>query len=101
MPDIEAIIRDQASRCAQRLIDRGLYARSVHLKLRSGGFSTLTRSRTLPGYTRASARIAETAIELANDWARYQSRLGVRLIGVGVAALESHPDAGQLLPEET
>jgi len=66
--------------------------------LRSGGFSTLTRSRTLPGYTRSPARIAEAAVALANEWARYQARVGVRLIGVGVAALESRPDPGQLLP---
>jgi len=98
MGEIEEVIRQQAARCAGRLSERGLYARSVHLKLRSGGFSTLTRSRTLAGYTRSSARIAEAAVELANEWARYQSRVGVRLIGVGVAALESRPDPGQLLP---
>jgi len=98
MDEIEQVVRQQALRCAQRLVDRGLYARSVHLKLRSGGFSTLTRSRTLPGYTRSSARIADAAAELAIEWARYQSRVGVRLIGVGVAALESRPDPGQLLP---
>lgn len=98
MAEIKAIIERQASRCAQRLIDRGLYAKSVHLKLRSGGFSTLTRSRTLPGFTHSPVRIAEAAIDLANEWARYQSRLGVRLIGVGVASLEASPDPGQLLP---
>ncbi len=97
MDDIEQVIRGQAEKCAQRLNARGLYARSVHLKLRSGGFSTLTRSRTLPGYTRSSARIAEAAIEMAAGWTRYQSRVGVRLIGVGVSSLEDHPDAGQLL----
>ncbi|HMB39278.1 MAG TPA: DNA polymerase IV [Wenzhouxiangellaceae bacterium] len=98
MSEIEEVIGQQASRCAAGLSERGLYARSVHLKLRSGGFSTLTRSRTLPGYTRSPARIAEAAVALANEWARYQARVGVRLIGVGVAALESRPDPGQLLP---
>jgi len=97
MDDIEQVIRAQAEKCAQRLGLRGLYARSVHLKLRSGGFSTLTRSRTLPGYTRSAARIAEAAIEMAAGWARYQSRVGVRLIGVGVSSLALHPDPGQLL----
>lgn len=97
MREIVDIIEHQATRCAQRLSERGLYARSVHLKLRSGGFSTLTRSRTLAGYTRSSALIAEAAIEMATEWARYQSRVGVRLIGVGVAALEASPDPGQLL----
>lgn len=101
MGEIEEVIRQQASRCADRLLERGLYARSVHLKLRSGGFSTLTRSRTLAGFTRSSIRIAEAAGELANEWARYQSRIGVRLIGVGVSALASRPDPGQLLPGDS
>lgn len=97
MVEIEAVIGRQAAKCAQGLSDRGLYARSVHLKLRSGGFSTLTRSHTLPGFTRSPSRIAEAATELAREWARYQSRVGVRLIGVGVASLASRPDPGQLL----
>lgn len=98
LDDIEAVIRRQAEQCAERLSARGLYARSVHLKLRSGGFSTLTRSRTLEGFTRSAARIGEAATELAADWTSYQSRVGVRLIGVGVSALEASPDPGQLLP---
>lgn len=97
MAEIENVIRGQAEKCALRLGARDLYARSVHLKLRSGGFSTLTRSRTLPGYTRSAARIAEAAIDMAAGWMRYQSRVGVRLIGVGVSALEANPDPGQLL----
>ena len=97
MEDIEKVIKRQAEKCAQRLGARALYARSVHLKLRSGGFSTLTRSRTLPGYTRSTARIAEAATDMAAGWARYQARVGVRLIGVGVSSLQAHPDPGQLL----
>jgi DNA polymerase-4 len=97
MADIEVVIRRQAGQCARRLVDRGLYARSVQLKLRSGGFSTLTRSRTLPGFTRAEESIAEAALAMAREWARYQSRVGVRLIGVGVSGLEPSPDPGQLL----
>lgn len=100
MSDIEDVIRGQAEKCARRLGERGLYARSVHLKLRSGGFSTLTRSRTLAGYTRSAAHISEAAFEMAAGWMRYQSRVGVRLIGVGVSSLESNPDPGQLLPED-
>jgi DNA polymerase-4 len=94
---IEAVIRRQADQCARRLADRALYARAVQLKLRSGGFSTLTRSRTLAGFTRAADAIADTAVDMAREWARYQSRIGVRLIGVGVSGLEASPDPGQLL----
>jgi DNA polymerase-4 len=94
---IESVIRDQARSCASGLRDRALYARTVHLKLRSGGFSTLTRSRTLDGYTRDAETIAETACALARAWAVYQSRVGVRLIGTGVSGLSSQPDPGQML----
>lgn len=94
---IEAVIREQAASCARRLRDRELYARTVHLKLRSGGFSTLTRSQALGGYTRDAETVAEAACELARAWARYQSRIGVRLIGTGVSGLERQPDPGQVL----
>ncbi|MFN2333955.1 MAG: DNA polymerase IV [Wenzhouxiangellaceae bacterium] len=92
-----AVIGTQAERCARGLVASRLYARVVHLKLRSGGFSTLSRSRTLTGYTRSADTIAEAATEMLNGWVRYQSRLGVRLIGVGVSALEARPEPGQLL----
>ncbi len=97
LSDIEDVIRQQARQCADRLAERALYARTVHLKLRSGGFSTLTRSTTMAGYTRAEEAIAAAAIDLAHAWARYQSHVGVRLIGVGVSGLASTPDPGQLL----
>ena len=91
------VIDEQAAACAERLQTRGFYARTVHLKLRSGGFSTLTRSRGLGGYTRDAEILAAAARELARAWAGYQSRIGVRLIGVGVSGLDERPDPGQLL----
>ena len=97
LSEIENVIRGQAAKCSERLAERALYARTVHLKLRSGGFSTLTRSITLAGYTRAADPIAEAAVDLARAWARYQTRVGVRLIGVGVSGLTPKPDPGQLL----
>jgi DNA polymerase-4 len=97
LSEIEEVIRRQADQCAARLTDRALYARSVQIKLRSGGFSTLTRSRTLDGFTRSAEAITEAAVGMAREWARYQSRIGVRLIGVGVAGLEANPDPGRLL----
>ena len=97
------MIRGQAARCAERLAQRALYARSVQLKLRSGGFSTLTRS-TVSGLSREISSIsmppaadATTMTQIA--WARYQTRIGLRLIGVGVSGLEAAPDPGQLLRE--
>lgn len=94
---IESVILEQSEACASVLRKKSLYARTVHLKLRSGGFSTLTRSRTLAGYTRDAAQIAKTACEMARAWAVYQSRLGVRLIGTGVSGLEARPGAEQMI----
>ncbi len=97
MSDVEDVIRQQAAACAEKLRAKGLFARSVHLKLRSGGFSTLTRSRSLRGWTRSKDVIADTAIGLAQAWARYQSRISLRLVGVGVAQLEAAPASDELL----
>ena len=95
--EVEAIIRLQAGKCVEKLRQNGLFARSVHIKLRSGGFSTLTRSRTLGGWTRSPELIAEAAIEMARAWARYQARLSLRLVGVGVANLNAAPASDELL----
>ena len=97
LESVSEIIRNLSGQCAARLSKSGLYARTVHLKLRSAGFSTLTRSRTLDGYTRSADQIAQHVIELAGAWARYQSRISVRLIGVGVSTLISKPDADRVL----
>jgi len=97
MDRVEEVIRDQAGRCAERLHTRGLYARGVHLKLRTAGFSTLSRSHTLAGYTRASDVIADAAIAMARGWGRYQTRISIRLVGVGVSHLAEQPAAEELL----
>ncbi len=95
--EIGRVIEHLAGRCAQQLTRRGLYACSIHLKLRSGGFSTLSRSRRLTGYTRSGAIIGATAREMAAAWMEYQSHVSVRLIGVGVSSLTPSPPAEELL----
>ncbi|MEM7054441.1 MAG: DNA polymerase IV [Pseudomonadota bacterium] len=97
LDEVNECIVKMAEQCAERLNQSGLYARTVHLKLRSAGFSTLTRSRTLQGYTRDAGIISHNVIELAAAWARYQSRISVRLIGVGVSALAASVDVDQML----
>lgn len=93
------VLAEQAESVAARLAGRGLYARTVHLKIRTGGFTTLTRSQGLDGYTRDAGRIAETAGQLFREWARYQQHFGVRLAGVGVSGLEARPPSGELLDD--
>jgi len=94
---LASVIQTQAAACARRLAARDLYARSVHLKLRSAGFSTLTRSTVLGGFTRNERAIAAAALELARRWADFQPHLSVRLVGVGVSGLTQRPDPSALL----
>jgi DNA polymerase-4 len=97
---IEALVEvmtGQAGKVASRLADRGLYARTVTIKLRSGGFSTITRSRSLGGHTRSADRILAGARDLLEDWAGWRSQFAVRLIGVGVSGLSDRPDESDLL----
>ncbi len=89
---LEPVIAEQASKIAERLKDKHLHARTVILKLRSSGFSTLTRSQSLSGYTRDPELIARVAMDLLNSWADWRSGFAVRLIGVGVSSLTSQPD---------
>jgi DNA polymerase-4 len=101
MEAVEAVIWRQAGKCAQVLREKGLFARVVRIKLRSGGFSTLTRSVTLAGWTRSADVIAAAAIDLARAWARYQTRLSLRLVGVGVGHLAAAPASDEVLAAAT
>lgn len=100
--DLEALrvlIEDQSARVAARLAARRLHARTVTLKLRSSGFSTITRSQSLPAHTNSADRIAETAWRLLKDWSGWRRAFSVRLIGVGVSGLETSPGPGRPLDD--
>lgn len=94
---LEPLVREQAEKIAAGLSARGLYARTVTIKVRSGGFATMTRSRTLDGYTRSQRIIAREALRMLGQWARWRRGFAVRLIGVGVSGLTDHPDETELL----
>lgn len=68
-----------------RLRSAGLRGRTVTLKLRYGDFSTITRSQTLTGPLLSAAEIARVASALLES---VELASGVRLLGVGVSALE-------------
>lgn len=89
LPALRALIDDQSARVAARLVARQLQARTVTLKLRSSGFSTITRSQSLPAHTRSSDVIAGTAWQLLQDWSGWRRAFAVRLLGVGVSGLEA------------
>ncbi len=81
---IEATYKALIDKVAARLRHAGLYATTVHLRLRWSDFSTITRQTrlTLPACDDPTLR--ETGIELLNE--NLQDR-PVRLIGFGVSGL--------------
>ena len=91
---LRAIVRDQASTVARRLIEQGFRARTVQLKLRLSDFTTFTRQRTLASPTQAAGAIEQTALSLLQEQLSPARRF--RLVGVGVAGLEHQGLAAQL-----
>jgi DNA polymerase-4 len=86
----EEILREilaLSHRVATRLRADGYRARTVTLKLRLPSFSTLTRSRTLPGATDVGAEIFTVAGELFHHLPAGRRRF--RLIGVAATGLVS------------
>lgn len=87
--DPEAIDRallERSEGVARSLRREGLRARTVHIKVRTGDFTTVTRAITLDG----PADLTETIVAAARALYRERVRLGrqgVRLLGVGVTGL--------------
>jgi DNA polymerase IV len=80
----EADVRRELLRLAEevgrRVRERGWVARTIGIKIRFADFRTITRVRTLPGWTDATSTIYETATELYAGLGLDQAR--VRLAGV-------------------
>jgi DNA polymerase-4 len=70
----------------ESLAEHGSRGRTVTMKIRLHPFRTFTRARTLPSPTRDPDEVIDVARELLE---RFDPRDPVRLIGVGVAGLES------------
>lgn len=83
------VLEEQAEELAQALVARELVARTITIKLRSRGFSTLTRSRSLDEYTDRAEQIHAVAAGLLRDWAGWRKQFAIRLVGVGVSGLAS------------
>jgi DNA polymerase-4 len=73
-----------ADAVASRLRSGGLSGRTVTLKVRFHDFSTITRSRSLPGPVDTGPAVARAAVELLGS---VDVTAGVRLLGVGVSNL--------------
>ncbi|MDR0837807.1 MAG: DNA polymerase IV [Propionibacteriaceae bacterium] len=83
--ELEKIVQTDAVLLAKSLVKQGLFARTIHLKVRWRDFTTFTRSRTLSGATDRAERIASAAIGLL---AGIDVSPGVRLLGLGLSNFE-------------
>ncbi len=84
--ELRRVLLGQVELVARRLRRHELRAKTVTLKLRTGNFETLTRSRTLPGPVSGTDDVWQAAETLLSDWAdrRHQP---LRLIGVSATQL--------------
>lgn len=91
--DVDRALLARADGVARELRHHGLVARTVHVKVRTGDFETVTRSKTLPEPTDLAEVVLEAARELFREKVDLKGR-GIRLLGVGVSGLQ-HAGAGQ------
>ena len=95
----EAEVRRELRRLAEdvgtRLRRRGFVARTIGIKIRFADFRTLTRVRTLPGWTDLTAEIDEVAVELYRGLGLDRPR--VRLVGVKAENLRPADQAPEQL----
>lgn len=76
-----------------RLRHQGLRSRTITLKLRTGAFRTMTRSRTLPAPTDEPSEIAGIACFLLRE---AHAGEPIRLVGVQASGLSEEPAQGDL-----
>ena len=84
--ELRAALLAQTEQVARRLRRIGLEGRTVTLKLRTGDFTTLTRSTTLDRATDVTAEMWRAAESLLSAWSRRRPR-PLRLLGVTVSQL--------------
>jgi len=97
--EIDRALLARAQGVARQLRREGLVARTVHLKVRAGDFTTWTRARTLREPTDLVDPIVGAARELLASRVRLDGK-GVRLLGVGVSGIApAGARAGPLFPD--
>ena len=99
-PDaLDRALLERSEGVARELRRDGLVARTVHLKVRTGDFTTWTRALTLPEPTDLAEAIVEAARRLLAGRIVLGTR-GVRLLGVGVSGIEpAGSGQGRLFPD--
>jgi DNA polymerase-4 len=98
---IEREFLARAEGVARSLRDEGLAGWTVNIKVRTGDFTTWTRSVTLPAPTCLTEEIHESAMDLFSKKIELKGK-GIRLLGVGLSNLEPmHPSLQpELFPDE-
>ena len=84
-----------AEEVAGRVRQRGFLARTVGIKIRFADFRTVTRVRTLPGWTAAAADIYETSLDLYRGLRLDRPR--IRLVGVKAEGLRDADEVSEQL----
>lgn len=92
---VERFLLEASHECAARLRESALLAHTVHVKLRSASFQTITRSHTLVSPTDVGRQVAAAATGIFSK--EVLPRGGVRLVGVGVSGLVSREGGVQEL----
>ncbi|MFW2388503.1 MAG: DNA polymerase IV [Polyangiales bacterium] len=92
---LKPILR-QSMQVADRLVNKGLWAEVVTLKLKYGDHQIRTRQASLARAVSDTDAIFQTASELLGRFESIES--GVRLTGVSVSSLTKRPDEG-LFPD--
>ncbi len=85
---IDRALLERAEGVARQLRKSGLVGRTVHLKVRTGDFTTWTRAHTLP----APTDLAEVLVLAGRMLLREKVDLGgrgIRLLGLGVSGIEA------------
>lgn len=93
--EVRAALAGLAERVGTRVRRAGLQARTVHLKVRFGDFTTRTAQQTLGGPTDSTDVVIAAAVGLLDSiWA---PGAGIRLLGVGVSGFGGEPTQLDLL----
>jgi DNA polymerase IV len=97
--DVRRELLRLAGDVATRVRDRGWVARTVGIKIRFADFRTITRVRTLPGWTDSTSTIYDTAAELYDGLGLDRPR--IRLVGVKCENFRPAGDAPEQLTLDT
>lgn len=82
--ELDAVIERDARIVTERLAKRGMFARTITLKVKRPDFTIISRSQTLHGATDRAEVVARIARSLLDG---VPVETGFRLLGVGVAGL--------------